>query len=315
MSTLRYRGVLPIPGDFSLDWIQMAKDSEINLIGLHMRQPLNDLLPFIESPEGKAAVERAISFGMDVECEIHAASLLLPREHFEKHPDWFRMDVYGARQQKGNFCPANRDAMTLVCDNAKELVRKFVTTTHRHYLWPDDGTHGWCHCPECCHLSDSDQNVLVMNALLAAIREVDSRATLSCLCYHDTLDPPERIEPADGLFLEWAPIRRCYRHAINDANCAVNARHLAGLKKLLEVFDPADAQILEYWINANLFSRWGKEPVKVPFIPEVMEADVAEYTSLGAKSITTFVGGLDADYVAEFGEPPVSEYGAILAQA
>ena len=315
MGTLRYRGVLPTPSDFSLDWVQMAKDCGLNLFGLHMRQSLNDLLPFIESRKGKRIVERAVQLGMEVECEIHAVSLLLPREHFTDHPDWFRMDIHGHRRQKGNLCPSNRDALDLVCANAKQLVGKLVTTTHRYYLWPDDGRQGWCHCEACRHLSDSDQNVVVMNTLLSAIRDIDAEATLSCLCYNETLDTPTEVRPAAGLFLEWAPIRRCYRHAVDDPACAVNAPHLAGLKKLLQVFDPSQAQVLEYWINANIFSRWGEEPMKLPFIPDVMEADVAAYTALGVRSITGFTGGLDADYVARFGEPPIREYGSVLGRA
>ena len=46
-----------------------------------------------------------------------------------------------------------------------------------------------------------------------------------------------------------------------------------------------------------------------------MEADVAAYRSLGVRSITSFAGGLDADYVAQFGDPPVDDYGAILGRA
>lgn len=118
--------------------------------------------------------------------------------------------------------------------------------------------------------------------------------------------------PADGIFLEWAPIWRCYRHAINDPNCAVNAKRLTGLKNLLQIFEPRDAQILEYWINARLFCRRHGEKVKLPFIPEVMEADVTEYAALGVGSITSFGCGVDADYLTMFGAAPIGEYGAIL---
>jgi len=314
MSRIKRRGIVLAPDDFSLDWVAMAKDSGLNVLGLHMQQQRNDLLPFLESEKGRNIIERAVKLGMDVECEIHAVSLLLPREYFEEHPDWFRMDMTGSRNPDGNFCPASRDALACVCDNARELAGRLVSTTHRYFLWPDDGKL-WCHCPECSRLSDSDQNVLVMNHILAALRDADPEATLACLCYHETLAPPNQVKPVQGLFAEWAPIGRCYTHSIDDPNCAHNAKHLAGLRSLFEIFEPAEAQVLEYWMDASKFSRWKRPAAKLPFVPEIMKSDVACYASLGIESITSFGCFLDADYVSAHGQPPVREYGAILANA
>jgi len=306
------RGVVLVPSDFSLDWVARMKDCGLNLLGLHMYQKENDLIPFLDSDEGKAVLDAAREAEIDTEYEIHALSLLLPREHFEKHPDWFRMDLRGARQADGNLCPMSADGMAVVCDTARELAQRLVPTTNRYYFWPDDGKL-WCHCPECSHLSDADQNVMVMNAILGALRDVNPEARLACLAYHTTLSRPESAEPDAGLFLEWAPIRRCYRHAVNDPTCSVNREHLAGLVGLLELFDPAEAQVLEYWLDASMFSRWKRPSVKLPFDADLMLRDVAHYASLGVRSITSFGCYLDEAYASLHGDPPIDTYGSILS--
>lgn len=307
-----HRGVVLVPSDFSLDWISKMKESGLNLLGMHMYQKNNDLLPFLESEVGRTVFREAKQAGIDVEYEIHALYLLLPKEHFVAHPEWFRMDSRGARKADGNLCPGSREALSVVAENARQLARRLMPTTNRYYFWPDDGKL-WCHCPKCQHLNDSDQSLLVMNEILAAIREVNPQASLASLAYHTTLRGPETVKPADGLFLEWAPIQRCYRHAISDPACAINRELLAGLISLLETYDPADTQILEYWLDASMFSRWKRPACKLPFAREIVEQDVACYKSLGVRSITSFGCFLDEDYVGLHGQPPIQEYGAILS--
>lgn len=311
---VKRRGIVLMPSDFSLDWVSRMKASGLNLLGFHMSQSANDLLPFLASDKGRAVLAAAREAGVDVEYEIHALSLLLPRGEFESHPDWFRMDMRGARVADGNLCPANERAMDIVRRNVRELAARLAPTTNRYFFWPDDGKL-WCHCPACQGLSDSDQNVLVMNAILSALREVNPKATLACLSYHNTLAPPESVRPDKGLFLEWAPIGRCYRHAICDPKCSVNRHHLAGLMDMLNVFDPSEAQALEYWMDASMFSRWKRPSVRLPFLKEVMERDVEHYRSLGIRSITSFGCYLDEDYVKMHGEPPIGEYGSLLSGA
>lgn len=313
-SGIARRGIVLAPEDFSLDWVPRMVDSGLNVLGLHMQQSRDDLLPFLDSAPGEAAVRRARASGLDVEYEIHALSLLLPREHFAEHPEWFRMDTRGDRVANGNLCVASADALAVVCRNAQALARRLTPSTNRYYLWPDDGA-AWCHCPECQVLTPSDQNVVVMNALLQALRCVDPAARLACLAYHSTLSPPEAVVPEPGLFLEWAPIARCYRHCIDDPGCAVNREHAISLVRLLAAFTPGEAQVLEYWMDASMFSRWRRPAVKLPFDPEIMKRDVAWYASLGIRSLTSFGCFLDADYVRRHDEPPIRQYGGLLCGA
>jgi len=305
------RGIVLTPADFSADWAGWMAGSGLNLLSLHMLQRENDLPAFLETPEGRDATARAAASGIAVEYAIHSLSLLLPRDLFARRPDLFRMDVRGERVPDGNLCPSSGEALEILGSAAVRLAARMRPTTGRHHLWPDDGA-GWCHCPRCAGLSDADQNALAMNAVLRALRGADPEARLACLSYLNTLAPPSRVAPDPGLFLQWAPIGRCYRHAVDDPGCAVNREHAAGLRRLLGVFDPEDAEVLEYWMDASLFSRWKRPPVRLPFDRAVVERDAAFYRSLGIRSVSSFGVFLDGEYVRLHGNPPVAEYGAVL---
>jgi hypothetical protein len=251
---------------------------------------------------------------MHHEFELHAMHWLLPRERYAEHPDWFRMDRHGERQPDANLCPSHPEALATVASRAVELAERLPPSTDRYYFWPDDDG-GWCHCDQCRSLTPSDQQVIVMNAILAALRTARPDARLSCLAYLSCLAPPTSVAPAQGLFLEYAPIRRCYRHPLSDPCCALNREHAAGLPGLLSTFGTDGAQVLEYWLDASMFSGWRRPARPVLFDLGVLKADLAFYARHGFRSATTFGVYLDAYYFATHGTPPVIEYGQALKQA
>jgi hypothetical protein len=157
--------------------------------------------------------------------------------------------------------------------------------------------------------------VLVMNAIVGALRTVCPEARLSCLAYANCLTAPTAIRPAPGLFLEYAPIMRCYRHALDDPTCALNREHAAGLPSLVEWFGFGGAQVLEYWLDASMFSGWRRPARRVPLRPKLLAADLQFYARLGFRAAISFGVFLDAEYFAAFGVPPVEEYGQALNEA
>jgi hypothetical protein len=292
-------------------WVPRMAAAGLNLMGLHGSP--ESVLAFVESEAGGQFVAAARGAGLDVEYELHALGWLLPRERFAERPDWFRMDRHGVRRADSNLCPSQPEALALAVQRAGTLAERLPPSTDRYYFWADDAT-PWCHCDACKELSPSDQNVVVMNALLGGLRERLPRARLACLAYANTLAAPTRVRPREGLFLEYAPIDRCFRHALADPDCALNRPFLAALPALIDAFGPEGAQVLEYWLDCSLFSGWRRPPQRVPFSRAVLEADLATYARLGFCSVTTFGVYLDAEYLERYGEPPVREYGECLAR-
>ena len=70
--------------------------------------------------------------------------------------------------------------------------------------------------------------------------------------------------------------------------------------------------MLEYWLDASMFSEWRRPARRVPFQPELLAADLEFYARLGFRSVTSFGVFLDAYYFATHGTPPVADYGHAL---
>jgi hypothetical protein len=264
------------------------KAAGLNLLGIHSgggpqyARRADRYLADFGGNQRNGLVRRALEKDLDVEYEWHAMSTLLPRSEFRRHPSWFLHDYWqGKRIPDFNFCPHSQAAMARVALNARRLGQQFRPTTGRYFLWSDDNRY-WCHCEHCRGLSNSDQELLVMNALLKAIRQDRADARLAYLAYLHTMVPPSVVKPAAGIFLEYAPFQRCFRHSISDPHCSVNVRNWNSLLRLLEVFDPREVHVLEYWLDQLYLGN------NTDVILPVLRRDVRAYAGLGIRSVTTF---------------------------
>ena len=157
--------------------------------------------------------------------------------------------------------------------------------------------------------------MLLVNAMLRGIRRADPEGCLAYLAYMDTLNAPRQVAPEEGVFLEYAPIRRSVKHPLDDPRCPENVAERAPLERLLEVFGRKNAKVLDYWTDNSLFSKWKYPPKPFALDSEVMQKDVAFYRSLGFSSITAFGCFLGKDYTDLYGAADLSAYGKILADA
>lgn len=300
------RGVVISPDDLTLDWPERAARAGLTVIALGAAPSV--LIEFIGSEKGKAFLAKCRKLGLDVEYEMHAMFELLPRSLFDESPSLFRMDEDGKRVRDGNLCVHSERALAIVCRNAVRICRALKPTTHRYFLWFDDGEPG-CRCPKCREFSDSEQALIVENRMLQAIRKLDSKASLAHLAYTRTLDAPVKVKPSPGVFLEFAPFTRSYKAPLSGPS---NSKDLDALNANLKVFGAADAHVLEYWLDVSLFSGWKKPAVRLPFDERILREDVKTYASLGIRSVTTFAVYIDHEYVKMHGEPPVETYGQAL---
>ena len=95
----------------------------------------------------------------------------------------------------------------------------------------------------------------------------------------------------------------------------LHSRLLDALDANLEWFGRESAQALEYWLDVSRFSKWKKPAVRLPWNPDVVTADLNVYASRGVRHITSFAVYIDADYVRQYGEPPIRDYGKLLQSA
>jgi hypothetical protein len=312
------RGVVLTPGDITtFEWPASAHAAGLTTIATHVTP--RQIAAFVATEQGQAFLAECKAIGLEVEHELHAMSDLLPRELFERDPSMFRMNEAGDRVPDSNVCVHSESALQVVCENALLYSEKLPSTTGRYFYWTDDGQ-PMCRCPECRGLSDSEQALLLENRVLAALRTRIPEATLAHLVYATTLAAPTQVKPEPGVFLEFAPISRLYDRPFRQREGGWPDHPSHGelqdrLDENLEVFPKETAQVLEYWLDQSRFAGWNRETAKpIPWHDDVFRDDLGFYRSKGIRHITTFAVWVDGDYLARFGEPPLREYGAGLAE-
>ena len=297
------------------EWPALAKDAGLTTIGIHTGGGgqsgfLLRCIDFVKSPKGQTFLEQCDKLGLHVEYEIHAMEDLLPRQLFDTDPTMFRMDEEGQRIRKFNCCVHSGNALEVICENTINFARQCRPTTGRYFLWIDDGKY-MCRCPKCRRFSDSEQALILENRMLKTLRTIEKNASLAHLAYARTLQPPVRIKPDPGIFLEYAPIHRDYSIPYEKQGEEYQD-NLTMLDANLKVFPLESVQVLEYWTDVSKFSRWKRPYKKLPWRPDVFRADVRIYKSKGIRHITAFGCGFDRDYFDRYGTPPIAEYGAGL---
>jgi len=309
------KGLVFLYEDLDPHWVELYRKSDLTHLGVHMialpgQRSVDRLIEALEAPHGRDTMEELEKVGVTVEYELHAGEWLLPREEFEVHPEWFRMNEKGERTNDVNGCPSSQEALKRISERAEELANILRQKSHRYYLWLDDVEAGSCMCPACRKLSSADQYILILEAILKGLRRYDTQAKLAFLAYGTVLTVPSHVP--EGIFLEFAPMTRDHERPITVKDDRRAVDYLVLLDRLLDVFDAEEAEVLEYWLDNALYSGYHYPPVKVPFHGEVCRADTAYYASKGIKRIKTFASYIGKTYFEMWGEPPIKEYGDIL---
>ncbi len=317
-------GIIIHNHELSEYWLDMLREirsrgASADILALHpiggknAVSSLDGLIRQTKTPEFIAFLQKAYDIGISVEYEMHTLSLLLPREKFSYAPNWFRENEKGERTPDANMCASNDDALDFIEERSALLARLLPQRGNRYFYWLDDISGLYCHCDKCRELSPSDQALKITNRILRGIRRTNPNATLPYLAYRDTMRPPLSIRPEEGIFLEYAPIKRELARPISDPECEKNASELKHIEALLDYFGKEGAQVLEYWMDNSLNSGWRLPYKKLPFYPDVIRSDVTYYRELGFQHITSFGCFLSEEYAKEFGRPPVLEYFDILS--
>lgn len=240
--------------------------------------------------------------GITLELGGHYLPHFVPRDLFVEHPDWFRL-IGGRRSNDVNFCPSSRPAMEYLQERVRQYVRE-MPEAQVYNVWADDTAEDastWCACPDCQPYTPSEQNLITMNAMAQAVRDVKPSANLVHIAYHETIAPPRKVEPDPGVVLMYAPRERCYAHPLDDPTCAKNRQHARWLEDLVKVFDPARAEIFEYYPDQVVFNHM------LPSLVETIGGDVRYYQRLGI--------GLVEPLLTPFGHPWLSPPSAAILQS
>lgn len=305
------RQLLIHPGELTKRWIDRMADAGIDVLGIHPEggndsvASLDRLLKLLETEEYRKLIDYAIDVrGLQIEYEFHAAGWLLSRDLFDTHPEYFRMEENGERVREIDFCRTNEAAVEIIAERAAELAKRLYRSTDRYYFWLDDNAE-LCYCDKCRAMSPSDAQLTVMNAIVKRLRKDNPHAKLACLAYQRFIEPPKAVMPEDGIFLEFAPIKR------DMSRPACEGEELGCVDALIDFFGKKDAKVLEYWYDNSLFSKWKKPPKPFKANNALIRGDVDFYTRKGFEYISSFACFLGDDYEALHGDFDVSEFGKL----
>lgn len=308
------RGIILTPADFNgVDYLKLMNETELNTLGIHSGNGANhdlfERLGRFATPEFRVEVAAA---GIECEYETHAASALMDPSLFAAHPEYFAVDgKTGERTCKRNWCITHPDVPAMVADNAAKLAQRLPSSTHRYYFWCADFRGANCRCPECSKYSVADLQLRSVNAIAAGLRRVDPLAEISYLAYLDLDQPPVCTEPADGVFLEYAPFHRSYFESIADPG---NEKFRRSFEALTGFFGSENCCILEYWLDSSYFSRYKKPAVRPTFSDAVLRRDLDYYLGTGAHAVTTFAVYMDGEYFKTYGDDDLRRYAATLKE-
>jgi Domain of unknown function (DUF4838) len=217
--------------------------------------------------------------GIDLEYGGHVMPLLLPRELYREHPDYFPVSPDGTRSDHGNLCTSDAAGLATASAHAVQYVRDYPELSVLHIWGADLWQGGWCHCAVCAPLSVQDQSLRVCNAVAHGLAEAGVARPVCYLAYHDTLEANLTIRPDENVVAELAPRERCYGHALNNPGCVTNRRYAAALERYVDRFD-GRVRLFEYYGDAILFFG-----CSVP-LTEVIAADMDYYARLGVPGAT-----------------------------
>jgi hypothetical protein len=257
-----------------MDWLDFAPKVKLNLISLHSLDGIEEM-EYLTRDNG-------LLFGL----EMH-----------------FYGDVISLRERE---IDRNRERTRVIL----ELLPDQVTELH---LWPADSVLK----PErgLEMFSISDLTLAFTNEMCRFAREIRPGCRMAFLAYWSTWEAPRRIKPTEGVFLEMAPIHRSFSYPVNAPPTTRNCDSVRSvIEDLLEVFDPAEAQVLGYWLDSSLFRRGRFKPWqgRLPQLGGIMRQDLSFYHSLGIRYITTFAVGVDGGYLARFTSPTIFIYPMLL---
>ena len=215
------------------------------------------------------------------------------------------MDSDGKRVKELNFCVSNPTALEIAAKRGAELAKKLYRSSDNYYFWLDDAKDSGCKCDKCKNLSESDQQLTVLNAVLKELRKHNPNARLAYLAYFGAIKPPVNVKPDDGIFLEYAPIERNMKQRLTADS---NPDH-ENIKKLIEFFGKKDAKVLEYWLDNSLFSNWKPDNIqRLTPDNDLIRDDIKYYNSLGFDYISTFACYLGEAYEKLYGEADISGF-------
>ena len=161
---------------------------------------------------------------------------------WEEHPEWYGLPSDGKRTKelatRIQLCVSQGTLLKYIGDELVRLLKGTMAGVDIVDVWGFDTWGKTCACPDCQKTGNgADQNLRLLSVLRERLDqayedgELDRRVMIDTAAYEGTvtLDGPTKPVPENlskaGDICIFYPIRRCYRHDLDDADCAINRKY------------------------------------------------------------------------------------------
>ena len=153
--------------------------------------------------------------------------------YFDEHPEYFSLidgkRIPGGNEQGpivGQLCLTNPDVLKIVTNNVLEKIRKNPTVRIVDVSQNDNGR--YCQCENCARIDAEEESqagtmIRFVNAVAEEVEKEFPNVLVQTFAYSYTRKAPKITKARHNVLVRYCTIEACFRHAINDLNCAKNA--------------------------------------------------------------------------------------------
>jgi Domain of unknown function (DUF4838) len=220
-----------------------------------------------------------------------------------------------------NFCSRKRSIFKNSQEKMFNYIENLPFSNKNLYCWQSDQYIERCKCKIDKKKRTSDLLLQRLN-LFINNPKILGKKNLAFFAHLGTWRVPRIHYPHPNIFLELAPVHRCFSHSINDQFCKINKKVVKPeIEAFLKRFSVETTQVLDYWLDASLFGRmefknfgWAFSfgQGRIPHIPRILQKDLLYYQGLKIQKIMSFAVGLDEKYLQNFTSPMIYLYPKLL---
>ncbi len=165
--------------------------------------------------------------------EAHSLGDLLPAdEYFAEHPEYYAL-VNGERipcytgAGPGQLCLTNPEVLEIITEKILQQLREDPERTVVEVSQCDN--HSYCRCETCTAIdaeegSPSGTVIRFVNAVAEAVEKEFPHVLVRTFAYEYSRIPPKKTRARHNVLVRYCTYDACFRHAINDPNCALNRK-------------------------------------------------------------------------------------------
>jgi len=147
-------------------------------------------------------------------------SILDPKEHFRRHPEYFS-EVKGQRVAgRTQLCLSNREVLRIATDTVRRWMREQPESTI--FSVSQNDWYNYCTCKDCARITAEEGSPIgpylrFVNAIADAVRDEFPGKTIDTLAYQFTRSPPRKVRPRPNVVVRLCDIECCFAHPLGVA--------------------------------------------------------------------------------------------------